>query len=158
MTILKAVIAGTLLLAGTEASAQSVTEMTVAARRILADRLVEPGSLQLRNLRAKQVNSGGASLTILCGEYNAKNRMGGYTGFTAFAYEADRYGAVVTLSMGGRNGMAIGYYAGDGSGDFDSDDDPAAVLRAGVSSERLSEVSSRAFAAAQQTVAHCLRD
>ena len=42
------------------------------------ERLSDPGSAQFRNVQAKN----GA----VCGEVNAKNKMGGYVGFTRFMY------------------------------------------------------------------------
>lgn len=155
MKIAKIMILGSALLISAGAGAQTVASMGASAKKILSARLVEPASLQLRNLRTKQVTLAGVTQTILCGEYNAKNRMGGYNGFKAFAYDPKTYKAVVTLSMGGRSGIEIGYYSEDGSGDFDSSDDPGDVLRAGVSSKRLSGLSDRAFQAAQETVARC---
>lgn len=155
MRLSKILLAAILLPNAAALSAQTVPDMTARAKKIIATRLVEPASLQLRNIRSKQVIVDGASQTILCGEYNAKNRMGGYNGFKTFAYDPTTYKAVVTLSMGGRSGLDIGFYSEDGSGDFDSGDNPADVLRAGVSSQRLDAISNRAFKAAPQTVARC---
>jgi hypothetical protein len=155
MRLFKGLLAGAILLSHTQTSAQTVATMTASAKKVLAARLVEPTSLQVRSLRTKQVSINGTDQAILCGEYNAKNRLGGYNGYKAFAYDPTTYKAVVTLSMGGRNGVSIGYLSEDGSGDFDSDDRPTDVLRAGVSPERLNAISDRAFKAAQETVARC---
>jgi hypothetical protein len=52
--------------------------MRMAIAAIQSD-LVDPASLQLRNLREREPD-------VLCGEYNSKNRMGGYGGFSEFLY------------------------------------------------------------------------
>jgi hypothetical protein len=56
----------------------SACDLTIKheARERLADLLVDPSSAQVRRL----VRNDGA----ICGEVNAKNRMGGYVGFKAF--------------------------------------------------------------------------
>ncbi|WP_106639078.1 hypothetical protein [Allosphingosinicella vermicomposti] len=91
MKIMKRVFAGALLLGSGIALAQTVEGMAASAKKVLAARLVEPSSLQLRNIHTKQVAVGGSLQMILCGEYNAKNRMGGYNGFKAFAYDPTTY-------------------------------------------------------------------
>lgn len=50
-----------------------------AAKTSLESGLVDPRSVEYRNLRRY------ADGTV-CGQYNAKNRMGGYTGFESFIY------------------------------------------------------------------------
>ena len=45
----------------------------------------DPESLQLINLRYSEDDSG-----MVCGEMNAKNRMGAYTGFKKFAFSRER--------------------------------------------------------------------
>ena len=47
------------------------------ARAAVELKLTDPGSAQFRNVRR-------ADMFTVCGEVNAKNQMGGYTGFTAF--------------------------------------------------------------------------
>ena len=51
--------------------------------RLVQATLTDPESAQFRGVR----RSGSASFT--CGEVNAKNRMGGYVGFTPFMVAAD---------------------------------------------------------------------
>lgn len=46
------------------------------AREMLKADLVDPGSAQFRNVEVR--------LAVVCGEMNAKNRMGGYVGFGKF--------------------------------------------------------------------------
>lgn len=62
---------------GTEAN-KSATAVA-AAERTVAGMLVDPGSAQFRN-----VTYHGAGGVSVCGEVNAKNRMGGYNGFMRF--------------------------------------------------------------------------
>ena len=143
------------LLAQANTAPADVRSLELRAKKIIAARLIDPASLQLRNVRIKQAVVDGTSQTILCGEYNAKNRLGGYAGFKPFAYDPQTYKAVVTLTMGGPNGLEIGYYSEDGSGDFSTSDSPREMLRAGVSSEDYDAISDRVMKAAPQTVARC---
>lgn len=53
-----------------------------AARTLVVERLSDPQSAQFRN----EVIYGG---TIVCGEVNARNRMGGYVGFRWFNVALD---------------------------------------------------------------------
>ena len=52
------------------------------AKQGVRDQMKDPASVQFRNVRG--YNKGGAAL--LCGEVNAKNSFGGYTGFDHFTY------------------------------------------------------------------------
>ena len=55
------------------------------AKRFVANRMKDPGSVQFRSVRSY---SGG----VVCGESNAKNEYGGYTGFKPFVYvDGPRY-------------------------------------------------------------------
>jgi hypothetical protein len=58
-----------------------------AAKQAVADSLIDPGSVQYRNVASY-------SEGVVCGEVNAKNRMGGYTGFRRFVYNGPRKDAV----------------------------------------------------------------
>lgn len=56
---------------------------TVAeAKKALERQLKDPGSVQYRDV--KEFSEG-----VVCGEYNAKNSMGGYVGFKKFVYNGD---------------------------------------------------------------------
>lgn len=47
--------------------------------------LIDPNSAMFRNIRAKEIKrEDGTQAVEFCGEVNAKNRMGGYSGFSAF--------------------------------------------------------------------------
>ena len=52
---------------------------TPAAKKIIESSLVDPESVQYRDVRRYTDGT-------VCGHYNAKNRMGGYTGFEPFIY------------------------------------------------------------------------
>ena len=60
-----------------EAEANALAEVEEVKRRVL-DRLNDPGSAQFRDVKLHTKTGAG------CGEVNAKNRMGGYVGFTLF--------------------------------------------------------------------------
>lgn len=47
----------------------------------IKDRLKDPSSVQFRNIYINSLKTGATSV---CGELNAKNSFGGYTGFNAF--------------------------------------------------------------------------
>jgi hypothetical protein len=53
-----------------------------ASQRVVGNALIDPGSAQWRN-RVK-VRYGSDNEIAVCGEVNARNAMGGYTGFTPF--------------------------------------------------------------------------
>ena len=52
------------------------------------DQLVDPSSAQIRRMRQGwgDKTTGEGRFLIVCGELNAKNRQGGYNGFTVFMY------------------------------------------------------------------------
>jgi len=60
-----------------------------ALKSKVLERLTDPASAQFRKLKLLQDNKG------LCGEINAKNKLGGYVGFSAFA--VDPSGKTVVL-------------------------------------------------------------
>lgn len=68
-------------------------DQRIAIAAIASD-LKDPGSMQTRNLKAYQTQDGER---LICGEYNARNSFGGYTGFSPF-YIRTRGGAIVTYS------------------------------------------------------------
>ncbi len=59
------------------------------AQEQISAQLVDPASAQFRNLRLVKGNKG---VTLVCGEVNAKNKMGGYTGFKGFYVEDAEHG------------------------------------------------------------------
>ncbi|WP_156397415.1 MULTISPECIES: hypothetical protein [unclassified Sphingomonas] len=52
------------------------------AKAALAETLLDPSSAQYRNVGVHRSQIG----PLVCGEYNAKNRFGGYVGFQTFVY------------------------------------------------------------------------
>lgn len=87
------------LCSGTQATAArpATPSIIVQARKLIAAHMIDPASLQVRNTRIIKKVVQGQSLTIACGEFNSKNRMGGYTGFQAFAYEPTVLKGVLSL-------------------------------------------------------------
>lgn len=75
--------------------------------------LKDPDSLQVRNpvYKAK-----GASTWIMCGEYNAKNSYGGYTGFKRFMAVAglDRTGKKMAYAVAATETVAMQLCADEG--------------------------------------------
>jgi hypothetical protein len=53
------------------------------AKDLVSETLKDPDSVQYKNLRYV------AAKDAVCGQYNAKNAMGGYVGFHYFAVDAD---------------------------------------------------------------------
>ena len=85
----------------TEAAAPAAP-MFARAKKLIAAEMVDPGSLQFRNLRTVHGVVQGKALTIGCGEYNARNKMGGYAGYATFAYEPTlMHGAISFKAEGG---------------------------------------------------------
>lgn len=50
------------------------------AKRSIEERLLDPSSVQYRNVKAYSEN-------VVCGEVNGKNTMGGYVGYKPFIYK-----------------------------------------------------------------------
>lgn len=65
----------------TEAARPATKAEVAAMTQQLKERLKDPGSVQLRNVKAIKTPDAG---TQICGEVNAKNSFGGYVGFAAF--------------------------------------------------------------------------
>lgn len=61
------------------------------AKRSLARNLVDPESVRFRDLRISKQRD------YVCGEFNAKNRQGGYNGFTEFAVRLEKEKFSTTL-------------------------------------------------------------
>ena len=67
--------------APTPMSATTPAEMA-ATRQIISANLKDPGSLEMRSVRTYRHATMGP---VVCGEFNARNAMGGYSGFEAFS-------------------------------------------------------------------------
>jgi hypothetical protein len=92
MNVTKCVVA--LMLPAVPAAAATPSPLLLQAQKIIAAEMVDPGSLQYRKLRVVRSAVQGKPLSVACGEYNARNKMGGYTGFATFAYEPSLNGVV----------------------------------------------------------------
>lgn len=79
-----ACLVGALLLAGCGDSDSSKIEL---ARKAVKEKLNDPDSAQFRNDRVTEAEPGVKAKGgfYVCGELNAKNRMGGYNGFTRYS-------------------------------------------------------------------------
>lgn len=107
--------------------------MTVTAKAILADRMVDPGSLQIKGTRVATAAMDGATRTFLCGQYNSKNKLGGYTGFKTFIYEPAAMKGVLSVS----DNLELDFFSADGHSDLSHDPGPA--IRAGADAIVLSQ-------------------
>lgn len=98
------------------AFAQNGDTMAKSASKLIAARLVDPDSLVVRNTRMVSATSpNGASVTLLCGEYNAKNGFGGYGGFQSFIYEPTEMRGVMSIDEN------MTFMSQDGQSDFSVD-------------------------------------
>ena len=89
------------MLPAVPAAAAKPSPLLLQAQKIIAAEMVDPGRLQYRRLRVVRSAVQGKSLSVACGEYNARNKMGGYTGFATFAYEPSLNGVVSYKAGGG---------------------------------------------------------
>ena len=73
------------------ANAQDRIEKFVSkAKNQATKNLLDPSSAQFRNLEVREmIGDKGKKHLNLCGEVNAKNRMGGYVGFKTFSAGVD---------------------------------------------------------------------
>jgi hypothetical protein len=91
--ILAAFLATLVSCDGTTSRASASGAEVSQARTLLADQLRDPASVQFRNVVRMQAPDSsiptldghtGATRIIFCGEFNARNGFGGYTGFSPF--------------------------------------------------------------------------
>lgn len=77
------VVAMAVALLATAAHAAQVPDAKAitAAQNEIRDRMKDPAATQFRNVRVVRDSQGGANV---CGEVNAKNSYGAYTGFAGF--------------------------------------------------------------------------
>lgn len=122
----------TILPSTTHAAPLTAAQMTATARQIISQRMLDPSSLQMRNAKVLTLTSPqGKQVQVLCGEYNAKNRMGGYTGFKVFAYEPVEMGGVLSIDLPRR----MDFFSIDGKTDLGSAED---AVKSGLPSEEIS--------------------
>lgn len=72
--------------------------LIATARQIIGQRMLDPSSMQTRNMRIVKATVDGSVTSLVCGEYNAKNRMGGYVGFRSFVFDPIVNKAVMTTN------------------------------------------------------------
>jgi hypothetical protein len=126
------ICAALLIVAPTVADAQNAPTLAKSANEIISRRLLDPASLQIRNIAVKTaISTNGQKVTILCGEYNAKNRFGGYIGFKQFVYEP----AVLQGIISFQPDLAMEFMSVSGTDDFSHD--PRADIKAGRNLDNL---------------------
>lgn len=114
MKQIKAVLILLSALPTTALAATPTSPLIAQAKRTISAEMVDPSSVQYRNVRTIRQTVDGKPVTIVCGEVNSKNRMGGYVGFAKFAYEPTvLHGAV---SLNGEGGVDF-YGDSNGRGD-----------------------------------------
>jgi hypothetical protein len=118
------------------AATPATSPLGARAKSIIADRLVDPGSLVVRNTHVATFSADGQSLKLICGEYNSKNRFGGYVGFKEFVYEPAVMKGVLTLG----DEYDYDFFSENGSGDFLYNGGDA-QLEAAAAAGRLDEVA-----------------
>ncbi|MCR6661845.1 MAG: hypothetical protein NVV60_01525 [Luteimonas sp.] len=74
------------LLAGCNQQPQE-DPMIVLAKQAIEDRAKDPQSVQYKDVRVVDISTPLGIAQGVCGEFNAKNSMGGYVGFERFAWE-----------------------------------------------------------------------
>ncbi|MBM3927043.1 MAG: hypothetical protein FJ335_01070 [Sphingomonadales bacterium] len=58
-----------------------------AAQALIKRSLIDPDSVQFRDVKYGKPTVQGGPSEIVCGEYNSKTRLGGYVGFSRFLYD-----------------------------------------------------------------------
>lgn len=76
------------------ASRERAASMSAAAKKALSAYLLDPFSVQLQGLRAGRAGA-------ICGKYNAKNRLGAYTGFKDFVVGKDKQKVFISSNNDG---------------------------------------------------------
>lgn len=100
-------------ISSTAVAAPAPAALVNKAKAIIAKRLIDPDSLQVRSTRLVTASVNGKSQQVLCGEFNSKNRMGGYAGFETFAYEPTILKGVLSF-----DGEKFSFYGVDGAGEM----------------------------------------
>ena len=116
--------------------------LAAKAKRIIAQRLVDPDSLTVTGTRLASAIIDGREVKLLCGEYNSKNRFGGFVGFKPFVYEAAVMKGVLTLG----DDYEYDFFSELGSGDFIQSQTDAA-MEAAAAAGRLDAVTAELQAA-----------
>jgi hypothetical protein len=102
------VISSAALLSGCQFVPGSAAHNEKQAREVLSDRLMDAESARLRGVTAKDVTREGKRIRILCGQVNAKNQMGAYTGFRNFiVVPGERFGVVDPAAVPGSDDETV---------------------------------------------------
>lgn len=128
--MLRPAVAILLLAVSSAAASAPVSKPSLAlaakAKRIIAERLIDPRSLTVRNTHLAKASIDGQTVTLVCGEYNSKNHMGGYAGFRQFVYEP----AVMKGVLSFDDNLSLDFFSATGAGDLSHD--PEAAIQAGA--------------------------
>ena len=89
-------------------------ELIEEAKANVVDRLKDPNSAQFKDLAIYETEKG---VIIVCGKVNAKNSMGGYTGFKTFTYR-DGNAGIVDVSGDAAGGVAFAKALSSVTGEF----------------------------------------
>ena len=131
-------------------AASAAQSLTVKAKGIIAKRMLDASSLQIRSAQVVTAQVDGKALRVACGEYNAKNKFGGYVGFKGYVYEPTLLKGVLTFD----SSLKVGFFSEADGGDLDPD--PRAAVMAGVDPKVLSARSKRYYALATTYIPICL--
>jgi len=69
-------------------------QQTQGIENVVRNQMIDPDSTRFRNITGYDATrSDGSNYRYVCGEVNSRNRMGGYTGFSAFKgrYEGNTF-------------------------------------------------------------------
>ena len=121
---------------------------------IISKRMIDPGSVVVNDAHTVHVPTKDKPLVLVCGTYNARNRLGGYAGSDDFVYEASFLKGVLTLNLEQRQ-IAFFSEAGDRP-DFDgSPEGIKQAVRMGYG-DRLEKDSEAYVNFAQTLLPYCL--
>ena len=70
------------------------------AKNFVLQMLKDPSSAQFRNIKTSTSYAiPGREVALVCGEYNAKNEMGGYVGFKSFSWQDNKPTQLTDLNL-----------------------------------------------------------
>jgi hypothetical protein len=122
-------------------------------KTMIAKRMVDPESVVISDARVVDVQLGDKPLQLVCGKYNAKNRMGGYAGSDDFIYETSYLKGVLSINLGQRE---IAFFSDGDRPDFDgSPEGIREAVRMGLS-DQVQQQSSTYIQFAQTLYPFCL--
>ncbi|MFN3538271.1 MAG: hypothetical protein ACK4Y4_12565, partial [Brevundimonas sp.] len=85
----------------------SDAQIRTVGRRAVTDQLRDPNSASFRNVSRHRLQNG---TTVFCGEVNARNAMGGYTGHVRFEASVSNRGTS-SAQIDDRGGLSGAYFS-----------------------------------------------